>query len=239
MSDIGIVIGVGASNGLGAAVARRYAVGGLRVLVAGRTAAKVGQVAEEIRAAGGTAEPRVCDVTDAAQVDALFAGASDPVKAVVYNAGNNRRIAFADLDAATFEDFWRVGCLGGFHTAKAAIPSLLKAGGGSLIFTGASASMRGRPYFAHFAAAKAGLRSLAQAVAREYGSQGVHVGHVVVDGVIDGEIVRNRLASYLEQLGEDGALNPDDMADAFWNLHTQPRSTWTHEIDLRPFKETW
>ena len=113
------------------------------------------------------------------------------------------------------------------------------AGGGSMLFTGASASMRGRPNFAHFASSKAGLRMLAQALAREYGPKGVHVAHVVVDGVIDGEIVRTRFGEYLDKLGEDGSLSPDAIAEAFWFLHSQPRSAWTHELDLRPFCETW
>ena len=125
-----------------------------------------------------------------------------------------------------------------FLAAKAAIPVLLP-NSGSLLFTGASASMRGRPGFAHFSAAKAGLRNMAQALAKEYGPQGVHVGHVVVDGVINGEIVKGFFAEYLENLGEDGSLEPDAIADAFWFLHSQPRNAWTFELDVRPFKETW
>jgi len=161
------------------------------------------------------------------------------VGAVVYNAGNNAMIPFDKLDEETFEDFWRVCCLGGFLTAKAALPSLLKSGGGSLIFTGASASLRGKANFAHFASAKAGLRNLAQAIAREYGPKEIHVGHIVVDGVINGERVRSRFGEYLDDLGEDGSLNPDDMAEAYWNMHGQPRNAWTHEIDIRPYKENW
>ena len=129
--------------------------------------------------------------------------------------------------------------MGGFLTAKAAAPIMLEQGSGSIIFTGASGSLRGKSNFAHFAAAKAGLRMLAQSLAREYGPKGIHVAHVVVDGVIDGDIVRSRFGEYLEKLGPGGSLNPDDMAEAFWNLHIQPRSTWTQELDLRPYVENW
>ena len=241
MSKIAVIIGVGASNGLGAALCRRYAKGGLHVVVSGRTDEKVAAIADEINAAGGVATPCAADVTVAGDLSALFSFAESlgEVGAVVYNAGNNAMIPFDKLDEETFEDFWRVCCLGGFLTAKAALPSLLKSGGGSLIFTGASASLRGKANFAHFASAKAGLRNLAQAIAREYGPKEIHVGHIVVDGVINGERVRSRFGEYLDDLGEDGSLNPDDMAEAYWNMHGQPRNAWTHEIDIRPYKENW
>ncbi len=241
MTDIAVVVGAGASNGLGAALARRFAKGEFKVIVAGRTGAKVKALADEIIDSGGDAAPFNADVTSAADMNALFefAGDTGDVKAVLYNAGNNALIPFEELTEEVFEDFWRVCCLGGFLTAKAALPALLKSDGGSLIFTGASASLRGKASFAHFASAKAGLRNLAQALAREYGPQGIHVGHVVVDGVIDGERVRTRFGDYLDQLGEDGSLNPDDMAETFWQMHHQPRNAWTHEIDIRPFKENW
>ena len=134
---------------------------------------------------------------------------------------------------------WRIGCFGAFLTAKRAMPVLAAQSSGSMLFTGASASLRGRPLFGHFASSKAALRNLAQALAREFGPQGVHVAHVVVDGIINGDIVQGRFGEYLESLGEDGSLEPDAIADAFWALHTQHRSAWTHELDLRPFKENW
>ena len=239
MTDVAVVIGVGASNGLGAALARRFAKGGLHVIVSGRTQEKIDKVTAEITGTGGTAESFKADVTQGGDMDALFAHAADQgdVKAVLYNAGNNAIIPFSDLDEETFTAFWRVCTLGAFLAAQAALPTLTAAGGGSLIFTGASASLRGKSNFAHFASAKGALRNMAQSIAREYGPQGIHVGHVVVDGIIDGEMVRSRFGDYVENLGEDGALKPDDMAEAFWQLHAQPRSAWTHEIGLRPFKE--
>jgi len=240
MSDIAIVLGVSASNGLGAAIARRFASGGLHVVVAGRTEQRLAIIVEEIRVQGGDASLCVTDATDAAAVDDLMARANSlgTLKSVVFNVGNNQPLAFSDLSAVQFEQFWRTCTLSGFLAAKASLPTL-EANAGSLLFTGASASMRGRPGFAHFSAAKAGLRNMAQALAKEYGPKGVHVGHVVVDGVINGEMVQNRFGDYLDSLGEDGALAPDAIADAYWFMHTQPRNTWTFELDVRPFKENW
>ncbi len=243
MSDqqgLAIIVGVGASNGVGGALARRFARGG-PVLLAGRTAEKLETVAEEIRSAGGTAHTSVCDVTDPTQVTALFEAARShgPLGAVLYNAGNNAIIPFEELTAEQFENFWRVCCFGAFLVAKEAVKILEPQASGSLLFTGASASMRGKPNFAHFAAAKGALRNLAQSLAREYGPKGIHVGHVVIDGVVNGDVVRKKFQGYLESKGDEGALEPDAIAEAFWQLHVQSRSAWTHEIDLRPFKEDW
>ena len=241
MSGSVIVIGAGASNGVGGALTRRFAQEGHHVIIAGRTPAKVEALAAEVTAAGGTADAQTVDVTSAADQDRLFAHAAQkgPIAAVLYNAGNNAIIPFEELDAETFESFWRVGCFGGFLAAKRAIPLLTAQGHGSLFFTGASGSMRGRANFAHFASMKAGLRMLAQSLAREFGPKGVHVAHFIIDGVIDGDMVRSRFGEYLDQLGEDGGLSPDAIADAFWYVHNQPKSAWTHDLDLRPFQETW
>ena len=241
MSETVIVIGAGASKGVGGAAARRFAKEGYHVIAAGRTREKVDAVAKEIKDAGGSAEGVQADVTIASDQDALFAHAAEqgPLAAVIYNAGNNAIVPFEDLEPELVEQFWRVGCFGAFLTAKRAIPVLKAQGKGSLFFTGASGSMRGKPNFAHFASMKAGLRMLAQSLAREFGPQGVHVAHFIIDGVIDGDMVRSRFGEYLEQLGDDGGLSPDAIADAYWHVHTQHRSAWTHEMDLRPFKETW
>ncbi|MEL6662618.1 MAG: SDR family NAD(P)-dependent oxidoreductase [Pseudomonadota bacterium] len=241
MAGTAIILGAGASNGVGGALARRFAKGGHHVIVAGRTDEKVEAAAGEIRDAGGSAEGFRTDVTSEADQDALFEHAKQkgPVDAVLFNAGNNAIIPFEDLEPELVEKFWRVGCFAGFLTAKRAVPILLAQGHGSLFFTGASGSMRGRANFAHFASMKAGLRMLAQSLAREFGPKGIHVAHFIIDGVIDGDMVRNRFGEYLDKLGEDGGLSPDAIAEAYWYVHGQQRSAWTHEMDLRPFKENW
>ncbi len=237
-----VVIGVGAERGLGAALCRRFAREGYHVLVAGKTLAKLEAVARAIEATSGRASPLPCDATREADVLALFDRAmagEDPADLVVYNAGNNRKTDFRELSAATFEEFWRVGCFGGFLVGREAARRLVPLGRGTVIFTGASASLRGKPGFAHFAAAKAGLRAISQSMAREYGPQGLHVAHVVIDGAIDGERVRSRVPDIVQERGEDGLLGIDAIAEMYWQIHRQARSAWTQELDLRPYKESF
>ena len=238
-----IVVGVGAEQGLGAAVARRFAAGGHHVFVAGRTPDRIEQVVQTIRGAGGSAEPVITDTTSEEDVLRLFELAFEPrtdvdlPDVVIYNAGNNRRLDFREVSAAQFEEYWRVCCFGGFLVGREAARRLVPLGRGTVLFTGASASLRGRPGFAHFAAAKAGLRMISQSMAREYGPLGIHVAHVVIDGGILGERLVSRNPQILEQRGEDGLLEIDAIAETYWHLHCQPRSAWAQEIDLRPYKE--
>lgn len=242
MTGTVLIIGVGTPDGVGGALARRFAKAGNHVVIAGRTQAKLDVTAAQIKESGGRASAKVADVTSIENQDALFqfvAEQNSPLEAVIFNAGSNAPIPFSDLTETQFEDYWRIGCMGGFITAKRAMPILAEQGRGSMLFTGASASMRGRPNFAHFASSKAGLRNLAQALGREFGPQGVHVAHVVIDGIVNGDIVNTRFKGYVDSLGEDGALDPEGIAEAFLQLHIQPKSTWTHELDLRPYKETW
>ncbi|MDB5394079.1 MAG: family NAD(P)-dependent oxidoreductase [Rhodospirillales bacterium] len=238
-----IVVGVGAEQGVGAAVCRRFAAEGHHVFVAGRTQAKIDRVARAILDRGGSAEPVLTDATDEAQVIRLFDRAMapgdrlGPPDAVVFNAGNNRRIDFRDVEATLFEDFWRVGCFAGFLVGREAARRLVPLSRGTVIFTGASASLRGKPGFAQFAAAKAGLRMVAQSMAREFGPQGIHVAHVIIDGGIDGDRLRASAPEMAAARGADGLLGIEPIAETYWHIHRQPRSAWTHEIDLRPFKE--
>jgi NAD(P)-dependent dehydrogenase (short-subunit alcohol dehydrogenase family) len=238
-----IVVGVGAERGLGAALCRCFAAQEHHVFVAGRTSGKIDKVAQTIAGAGGSAEAIVTDTTSEDDVARLFDRAMaprdglNPVDLVAYNAGNNRRIDFRELTAQQFEDFWRIGCFGGFLVGREAARRLLPLGRGTVLFTGASASLRGKPGYAQFAAAKAGLRMIAQSMAREYGPQGVHVAHVIIDGGIDGERLRTFRPQIIEERGKDGMLNIDAIAEVYWQIHRQPRSAWTHEVDLRPFKE--
>lgn len=240
-----IVVGVGAEQGLGAALCRKFASQGYHVFVAGRTREKLDQVVSAIAAGGGSAEAVVTDTTKEQDVLALydraFAAAADraPPDLVVFNAGNNRRIDFTDVTAEQFEEFWRIGCFGGFLVGREAARRLVPLGRGTVLFTGASASLRGKPGFAQFAAAKAGLRMLSQSMAREYGPQGLHVAHVVLDGAINGERLRASRPERIAEKGESGLLGLDAMAEAYWFIHRQPPSAWTQEVDLRPAKEAF
>lgn len=239
------VVGVGAEEGLGAALCRRFATAGYFVLAAGRTASKIESVARAIVAAGGRAEAVLTDTTSEGDVLRLFDRAMAPgpgfapADLIVYNAGNNRRLDFRELSAETFAEFWRVGCFGGFLVGREAARRLAPLGRGTVVFTGASGSLRGKPGFAHFAAAKAGLRAIAQSMAREFGPQGIHVAHVVIDGGIRGERLLSRNPHLIEERGEEGLLGIDAIAEAYWQIHRQPRSAWSHEIDLRPYKESF
>ena len=239
----GIVVGVGAERGLGAALCRRFAAEGYHVLVAGRTPDKIERVVQTIRGKGGSAEPIAMDTTREDNVVRLVDRAvapgdgRDAADLIVFNAGGNERIDFRELSAARFEAFWRTGCFGGFLVGREAARRLAPLGRGTIIFTGASASLRGKPGYVHFAAAKAGLRMIAQSMAREYGPLGLHVAHVVVDGGIDGDRLRNRAPALIKERGEDGLLCVDAIAETYWHIHRQPRSAWTLEVDLRPFKE--
>ena len=240
-----LVVGVGAEEGLGAALCRKFASGGYHVIVAGRTQAKIDQVAKTIAASGGSAEAIATDATNEASIIKLFDRAispgdgRDPADLVVSNAGNNQKIDFRELSAAQFEDFWRVGCFSGFLVGREAARRLVPLGRGTIIFTGASASIRGKPGFAHFSAAKAGLRMISQSMAREYGPLGIHVAHVVVDGGIRGERLLKRMPNLVNERGEDGLLGIDAIAEAYWFIHKQERSAWTQELDLRPYKEVF
>ena len=240
-SGTAVVVGVGAERGLGAALCRRFAAEGYHVLVAGRTPEKITQVAKTICATGGSAEAITVDTTREDDVIRLFDGAMSPhngraaADVVIFNAGNNRRIDFKELSAEQFEEFWRIGCFGGFLVGREG----RGLGRGTIIFTGASASLRGKPGFAHFAVAKAGLRMIAQSMAREYGPLGIHVAHVVIDGRINGDRLLSRVPTLATERGEDGLLGIDAIADTYWNIHRQQRSAWTQEVDLRPFKESF
>jgi NAD(P)-dependent dehydrogenase (short-subunit alcohol dehydrogenase family) len=236
-----LIVGVGAWRGVGAAVARRFAREGYPVAIAGRNADKLAATATELRAAGAAVIEVVGDASLAEDARRFVAAAQGlaPLAVAVHNAGSNMPAPFLKVTEERFESHWREHTLGGFQTAQAVIPVLLQRGGGTLIFTGASGSLRGKANFAPFAAAKAGLRALAQSLAREFGPQNIHVGHVVIDGGIAGERLLSRMPNLLEERGPDGMLDPDAIAEAYWALHTQQRSAWTQELDLRPWAETF
>jgi NAD(P)-dependent dehydrogenase (short-subunit alcohol dehydrogenase family) len=237
--EIAWVAGVGESAGLGAAVARRFAREGLTVAVSGRTVQRIEAVAAEIREAGGSAFAVPADVSRESEVVAAISRISKDgqLKAAVFNPSEGERAPSLELSAAAFEQAWRTSTFGGFLFGREVLRVFAPLGRGTLLFTGATASLRGKPPFGAFASAKAGLRSLAQTFAREFGPRGIHVAHVVIDGGIDGERLRSRAPQRRDAAGEDGLLELGAIADVYWHLHAQHRSAWTHELDLRPYKE--
>lgn len=237
-----VVLGVGPPRGLGAAVARRFAREGFRVTVMGRSAEKLEATAADLRARGAVVDAVVGDVTDEALVRRTVAAADRPeapLEAAVFNAGGNWPKGFLEMDEEFLAGMWRVNALAGFFFAKAAIEAMLPRQRGVVIFTGATASLRGRANFGGFASAKAALRALAQSAAREFGPQGIHVAQVIVDGAIDGDRINTFLPGLKASRPEDGLLDPDAIAENFWSLYQQPRSAWTHELDVRPWVEGW
>ncbi len=239
-----LVVGVGAERGLGAALCRRFAREGQHVIAVGRSPERLAKVAGAIATEGGSAEALTADTTNEADVIALFDKAmadagSSPLDLVVFNAGINKAQDFRTLAAEDFEKFWRIGCFAGFLVGREAARRLAPQGHGTIIFTGASGSLRGRPKFAAFAAAKAGLRTVAQAMAREFGPAGLHVAHVIIDGGIDGDWLKAAFPQMHADKGGDGLLDPDAIAEAYWQIHRQHQSAWTHELDLRPYKESF
>jgi NAD(P)-dependent dehydrogenase (short-subunit alcohol dehydrogenase family) len=238
-----IIVGVGPRVGLGGALCERFAREGRHVFVAGRSPEKIEALAAAIRATGGRATAVSTDATSEQDVLALFdraeRDADGVLDLVVYNAGNAAMGQAHDMEAAFFEQVWRVGCLGGFLVGREAVRRMLPRGRGTVLFTGATASLRGKANTTAFAAAKAALRSLAQSMARAYGPQGIHVGHVVVDGGIAGDKIIQGIPRFAQAMGEDGLVSLAGLADAYWFLYQQPRAAWTHELDLRTFKESF
>jgi NAD(P)-dependent dehydrogenase (short-subunit alcohol dehydrogenase family) len=232
-------MGVGPSAGLGAALARRFAKAGFTAAITGRNTERLDSVAAEIRRAGGNAVALAGDVSREEEVLGLVRRVSEigQLEVGVFNAGNADRAPSLELSVDSFEQAWRSSTLAGFVFGREVVRRLLPQKRGSLFFTGATASLRGKPPFAGFASAKAGLRSISQSFAREFGPQGIHIAHVVIDGGIDGERLRTRAADRVAQAGADGLLNLEAIAEVYFQLHLQHRSAWTQELDLRPYKE--
>ena len=239
-TQVAVVLGVGPKNGLGAALCRRMSQEGLHVLVSGRTESSLSAVVEEVKSLGGEASFYVADATSEQDIERLFEEARSlgAISVAIYNAGNNFPGTIIDMDADYFESTWRVCCFGGFLFGREAVRSM-QASGGTLIFTGASASLRGRANFGAFNSAKGALRNLAQAMAKEYAEHGIHVGHVVIDGPINGDKITEGFPAYAERLGEGGMINLEQIAESFAYLYRQPPTAWTFELDLRTSQERW
>lgn len=245
MSDPkGVCLVVGVGDGLGSALARAFAAEGHVVCMTrrARNLEALETVAASIRAAGGAAHAYGVDARSEEEMTALFAEIErdvGPLEVVVFNIGANVRFGIRETTARVFTKVWEMACFAGFLAGREASKVMVPRGRGTILFTGATASVRGRDGFAAFAAAKHGLRAVAQSMARELGPQGIHVGHVVIDGAVDGVFTRENRGNVAELLADDVILKPEDIAAAYVGLHRQPRSAWTHELDLRPWRESW
>lgn len=229
--SLGTTLVCGVGPGLGAAIARRFAAAGAPVALGARSPDALAAIAAAITAAGRTAIALPYDVTEEEQVEAAIRTAEQrlgPIGALIYNAGNAARGGLAELTAEEFASAWRVGPYGAFLHARRILPGMAERGRGVVLFTGATSSVHPPARSPAFGSAKFGLRGLALSISREWSPRGVHVAHVLVDGVIR----TPRSAAYLG--AEDAALEPDDMAEAYYQLAIQPRSSWTFEMDLRP-----
>lgn len=239
--EVAVIIGVGAENGMGASLCRRFAARGYHVFAAGRSIEKLQQVSENIVSDGGKATAFACDATKVETLEALFDEASrqGTISLAIYNAGNNMSGHFLEMEPDYFERCWRVACFGGFLFSQLALRHMVENQSGTLLFTGASASMRGKPFFSAFTAAKAGLRALAQSLAREFGPKGIHVAHVVIDGAIDGDRINKGRPEVAKALGKDGLVEMEGIVDIYEMLVSQPSRAWTHEVDVRTSTENF
>jgi len=236
------VLVVGAGDATGGAIARRFAREGFVACVTRRQADKLEPLVARIQAEGGQARGFASDARDEAAVMALVSQIERevaPIEVAVFNIGANVRFSVAETTERVYRKVWEMGALAGFLMGREVAKAMLPRGRGTILFTGASASLRGSAGFAAFAGAKHALRALAQSLARELGPQGIHVAHVVIDGAIDTQFIAQNFPERYARKAEDGILNPEHIAESYWQLHCQPRTAWTHEMDLRPWMESW
>ena len=237
-----LVVGVG--DGVGGAIARAFAAEGYTVCMTRRPRHldQLEALAQTIRDGGGRAHAYGVDARQEGEMVALFDQIEadvGPLEVVVFNIGANVRFGIVETTAQVFSKVWEMACFAGFLTGREAARVMLPRGRGTILFTGASASLRGKEGFVAFASAKAALRAMVQSLAREVGPRGLHAAHVVVDGAIDGVFTRQMRTDVEGLLERDEILKPDEIAANYVWLHNQPRSAWTHEIDLRPHSEAW
>ena len=238
MKPVALVIGAG--DALGGAIAKRFARGGYAACVTRRSAEKLATLKAEIEAAGGVCHAFGSDAREEEEVARMFAQIEadiGPVEVCVFNIGGNVRFGITETTARVYRKVWEMCAFGGFLAGREAARVMLPRKKGTIIFTGATASLRGGVGFAAFSGGKHALRALAQSMARELGPQGVHVGHVVIDGAIDTAFIRDTFPERYALKAQDGILNPDHIAESYWTLHAQPRDAWTFELDLRPWIE--
>lgn len=241
---MGVCLVVGAGDGVGGAIARAFAKDGHEVCVTrrARNLEQLEELAQSIRDDGGKALAYGVDARSEDEMIALFDKIESevgPLEIVVFNIGANVRFELTETTSRVFQKVWEMACFAGFLTGREAARVMLPRGKGTILFTGASASLRGRQGFSAFSAAKQALRAVAQSAAKELGPRGIHVAHVVVDGAIDGVFARTNIPDRQERVDRDDILKPDEIAANYVWLHKQQRSAWTHELDLRPWSESW
>ena len=242
MPDPKAVLVVGAGDATGGAIARRFAREGYVACVTRRTADKLQPLVEQIRAEGGEAHAFGSDARkEEAMVELVETIERDvaPIEVAVFNIGANVRYGITETTARVYFKVWEMACFGGFLMGREVAKRMLPRGRGTIIFTGATASLRGRDGFAAFGGAKAALRALAQSMARELWPKGFHVAHTIIDGAIDTEFIRSNFPERYATKADGGILDPEHIADAYWRIHEQPRDAWTHETELRPWIEAW
>ena len=242
MSGKKAILVIGAGDATGGAIARRFARGGYAACVVRRSADKLAPLTQAITAAGGEAHAFGCDARKEDEMTALVAKIErdiGPIEAAVFNIGANVRFDIAETTARVYFKVWEMACFAGFLMGRETAKVMAPRGRGSIFFTGATASLRGAKGYAAFAGAKHALRALAQSMARELGPQGIHVAHLVVDGAIDTDFIRQNFPERYAMKEDGGIVDPAHIADMYWMLHNQPRDAWTHELDIRPWRETW
>ncbi|MBQ0742890.1 MAG: SDR family oxidoreductase [Pseudomonas sp.] len=242
MSTPPVAVVIGAGDATGGAIAKRFAREGYSLCVTRRNVDQLTVLVDEIRAAGGTAHPFGCDARVEEQMVELFEHIErdiGPIEVVVFNIGANVRFSITETTERVYRKVWEMAALSGFLTGREAAKAMLPRQKGTIIFTGATASLRGGVGFSAFAGAKFALRALAQSMARELGPQGIHVAHPIIDGAIDTSFIRDTFPERYALKDQDGILNPEHIAEQYWQLHCQPRDSWTHELDLRPWMETF
>ncbi len=240
MTEKKAVLVVGAGDATGGAIARRFAREGYIACITRRSADKLAPLVAQIEAAGGRAVPFASDARNEDEVVRLVETIERevaPIEVAVFNIGGNVRFGITETTTRVYTKVWEMAALAGFLMGREVAKVMLPREKGSIFFTGATASLRGRDGFAAFAGAKHALRALAQSMARELGPKGIHVAHLVIDGAIDTAFIRETFPERYKLKERDGIVNPDAIADTYWQLHTQHRSAWTHEMDLRPWME--
>jgi len=242
MAQAAVALVIGAGEATGGAIARRFAREGFTACVTRRNADRLQPLVGQIEKAGGRARAFGSDARKEEQVVELVQTIErevGPIEVCVFNVGGNVRFPIREMTTRVYTKVWEMVALAGFLAGREAAKVMVPRGRGTILFTGATASLRGGKGFAAFAGAKHALRALAQSMARELGPEGIHVAHVVVDGAIDTPFIRDTFPERYALKDQAGILDPEAIAENYWQLHRQPRSAWTHELDLRPWMEPW